>query len=137
MNLLKRLILLPLTLISLTLIPLEVFSCDSTPVINISSPVDVGGCDFTVDIQMCAGDGGSLNGWSTDFAGGINITAFTPPSLTNGGDTAPGTLGGGVLTYTDPTATTADMFIDANTNTCLTYTVTVDSSPASVDVTFT
>lgn len=122
--------------LSIILFPQQATACDSTPVITISSPMDLGGGNFEIDIEVCVGDGGSLDGFTTTFPAAYNIVSFTPASLNNGGNVAVGANGGSVLDYNYAAGTSANMFAAATTNTCFNYSITVDSDPAGESLTF-
>jgi hypothetical protein len=125
-----------LFLFSIILLPQQMTACDSTPVIDISSAMDLGNGNFEIDLQVCIGDGGSLDGFTTTFPAPFNIVSFTPASLVNGANVAVGTNTTSVLDYNYAAGSSANMFAAANTNTCFNYSVTIDADPTGINVDF-
>ena len=113
----------------------SIFACDTSPVITLSNNTDLGNGTYSIDIEVCVGDGGSLAGWTTDFVAG-DILSWSPTDLVNGTHTATGSVAGGVLTYFDPTGTPSNMFVEDFTNTCLSYNVVIDVDPTGTQVLF-
>lgn len=131
----KLLCSLALTLFTL-LFAVQVQACDSSPVITYPGTTDLGNGTYEVDINICVGNGGSESGWTTDFDG-LNIISFSPAALTNGANTATGSITGGVLDYSYPgNGSIVDVFAGQNTNTCFDYTVIVDGDPTGISVTY-
>tara|TARA_B100000809_G_scaffold259873_1_gene305692 strand:- start:10588 stop:12006 length:1419 start_codon:yes stop_codon:yes gene_type:complete len=114
----------------------DIKACDTSPVITLSNTTDIGGGFFTVDIQICIGDGGSASGFTTSFTGGLNIIAFTPATLVDN-NTATGSIAGGVLNYNYAGGTgPANMFVNEFDATCFNYTVTLDGDPVGLTANF-
>jgi hypothetical protein len=121
--------------LTFTLLPQQLSACDTTWAIDIGSPIDLGGGNYEIDIQVCIGNGGSLGGFTTTFPAAYNIVSFTPPNLTSGANTAVGSSSANILDYDYAAGTAANMFVAANTNTCFNYSVTLGSDPVGINVT--
>ncbi|MDG1477115.1 MAG: T9SS type A sorting domain-containing protein [Vicingaceae bacterium] len=121
--------------LTVSLFSTDLKACDTSPILTLSNVTDIGGGFFTVDVQACMGDGGSINGFTTSVGGGTNITSFTPPALVDN-NIATGSLGGGVLDYNFAAGTVGNPFVVNGANTCFNYTITVDADPAGQLVTF-
>ena len=125
-----------LVLFATILLPQQMKACDPSWVIDISSAMDLGGGNYEIDIEVCMGDGGSLDGFTTTFPAAYNIVSFTPPSFTNGLNTATGNSSANVLDYSCITCSSVNMFVDFNLRTCFNYSVTLDGDPAGESITF-
>lgn len=114
----------------------ELKACDPSWVINMSNIMDLGTGNYQMDVEVCVGDGGSENGFSTTFSG-LNVVSFTPPNLTEGGNIAVGSATANVLDYAYPgDGASGDVFVAQYTNSCFNYTVVLDGDPSGTDVVF-
>ena len=126
-----------LTIFSLIfLINFSGIACDTSPIITASNVNDIGGGFFTVDVQVCIGQNGSIDGFDLTMGCGLNITATSAASLNNGGNIATASITGGVLTYTYPGAGGFEPD-DGISGPCFTMTLTVNGNPENCTVTAT
>lgn len=112
----------------LTFISFSSIACDTTPVMEGVNTTDVGGGFFTVDVQVCLGDG-SEDGFDISMDCGLNITATNVVSLDNSGRVATSSIAGGVLTYSWAGFPSTWWEPDPGTNPCFNFTITVDGDP--------
>ena len=112
------------------------YACDITPTITASNVQNIGGGFFTVDVQVCIGTDGSIDGYDLSFNCGLNITATSAATQNNGGNIAIASIAGGVLTYFygGPGDFEPD---DGIAGPCFSQTVTVDGDPIGCTVTTT
>ncbi len=111
-------------------------ACDTSPVVTASNVQDIGGGFFTVDVQVCIGVDGSIDGYDLSFNCGLNITATSAPVQINGGAIATASITGGVLTYFygGPGDFEPD---DGISGPCFNQTLTLDGDPTGCTVTST
>lgn len=122
-----------------TLFFLIIFSgiaCDTSPTITASNVNNNGGGFFTLDVQVCIGQNGSIDGFDLTMGCGLNITATSEATLNNGGNIATASITGGVLTYTYPGAGGFEPN-DFISGPCFNVTLTVNGNPENCTVTAT
>ncbi|GAB5418761.1 MAG: hypothetical protein Crog4KO_05180 [Crocinitomicaceae bacterium] len=126
------------TLLTLFLLFITSFghACDTSPVVTASNVQNIGGGFFTVDVQVCVGLNGSIDGYDLSFNCGLNITATDSPTQINGGAIATASIAGGVLTYFygGPGDFEPD---DGISGPCFNQTLTLDGDPTGCTVTST
>lgn len=111
-------------------------ACDTTPTVTASNVQSIGGGFFTVDVQVCIGINGSIDGYDLAFNCGLNITATSALTQNNGGNIAVASISSGVLTYFygGPGDFEPD---DGISGPCFTQTLTLDGDPTGCTVTST
>lgn len=114
-------------------------ACDSTPIVSGSNVQSIGGGNYTVDVQVCIGVNGSTDGFTTSINCGLNILATTPIVLTNGANSATGTISGNTVTYNCATCNTSNWFEpnDFLAGPCFNFTLTVNGNPENCILTAT
>ncbi len=112
------------------------YACDTSPTVTANNVQNIGGGFFTVDVQVCIGVNGSIDGYDLSFNCGLNITATSAPTQNNGGNIATASIAGGVLTYFyggpgdfEPN--------DGISGPCFNQTLTLDGDPTGCTVTTT
>jgi hypothetical protein len=111
-------------------------ACDTSPIVTASNVQNIGGGFFTVDVQVCIGTDGSIDGYDLSFNCGLNITATSAATQNNGGNVATGSITGGILTYFygGPGDFEPD---DGISGPCFNQTITIDGDPLGCTVTVT
>ncbi|MDB3906762.1 T9SS type A sorting domain-containing protein [Crocinitomicaceae bacterium] len=112
------------------------YACDTSPTVTANNVQNIGGGFFTVDVQVCIGVNGSIDGYDLSFNCGLNITATSAPTQNNGGNIATASIAGGVLTYFygGPGDFEPD---DGISGPCFNQTLTLDGDPTGCTVTST
>ena len=112
------------------------YACDTSPTVTANNVQNIGGGFFTVDVQVCIGVNGSIDGYDLSFNCGLNITATSAPTQNNGGNIATASIAGGVLTYFygGPGDFEPD---DGISGPCFNQTLTLDGDPTGCTVTTT
>lgn len=130
---------LPFFLFLLVFSVSEAYACDTSPVITAANTVDIGGGFYTVDLTVCIGTDGSQDGFDLTMGCGLNITATSAASLTNGGNVAVSSIAGGVLSYVYTPVAVGSWWEpdDGISGPCFNMTLTVDGDPAGCTVTTT
>lgn len=118
----------------LSIISSSVFACDTSPVITATNVQNIGGGFFTIDVQVCIGINGSIDGYDLSMNCGLNITATDSPIQNNGGSIATASIAGGVLTYTSIGIGDFEPD-DGIAGPCFDQTITVDGDPLGCTVT--
>lgn len=131
----RRYAFLPLA-IFFSLITSSSFACDTSPVVTASNVQNIGGGFFTIDVQVCIGINGSIDGYDLSMNCGLNITATSAATQNNGGNIATASITGGVLTYTYSGAGDFEPD-DGISGPCFNQTITVDGDPLGCTVTST
>lgn len=111
-------------------------ACDTTPTITASNVTSIGGGFFTLDVQVCVGSGGSIDGYDLTMGCGLSITATAQATQNNGGRIAVASISGGVLTYTYPGPGNFEPN-DGISGPCFSQTITVNGDPTGCTVTTT
>jgi hypothetical protein len=112
------------------------FACDTTPTITASNVQSIGGGLFTIDVEVCIGVDGSMDGYDLSMNCGLNIVATNQATQNNGGNIAVASIAGGVLTYFYGGAGDFEPD-DGIVGPCFTQTITVDGDPLGCTVTST
>ncbi len=130
-----RVIFMALAIFAFWGMPQQVQACDGTAVITFPASEDLGGGEYSIDIEVCIGSGGSELGWTTEFDG-LNVISYAPATQTSTlGNVATGSFTGNMLNYAYPGGD-PNLFGAQNTNTCFPYTVVLDGDPAGAEATF-
>jgi len=111
-------------------------ACDTTPTITTSNVTSIGGGFFTLDVQVCMGSGGSIDGYDLTMGCGLAITATAQATQNNGGRIAVASITGGVLNYFYPGPGNFEPN-DGISGPCFTQTITVNGDPTGCTVTTT
>lgn len=118
------------------------FACDTTPVITPSNVQSVGGGNYSMDVQVCVGVDGSIDGFATSINCGLNIVSVSPTSLVSGGSTANAFIAGNTVTYNCATCSQSPASnwwaVDDNiAGPCFNFTMIVTGDPSGCAITTT
>ncbi len=111
------------------------FACDTTPTQMAQNIQYAGEGLYSIDIQNCIGDAGSISGFTISVSD-VNIVGFSPDTIQNvfNDNIAIGTLSNGMLEYI---YIGLGYFVEAAQNSCFSSTITVDAYPEEATITFT